>query len=148
MPIRTALFGILGFALAQPLAADSLHVDCNEHHDVQTQRPYPSQICALEKQQPRYAPDIISMAPGPHLLGDVFGGRGLDQHVRALRAIAIYNSVGNRRSVEILSRRLHRFGVTPAEIQDALNRTKLHAGRPNASLLQQFCKPAFREFGH
>lgn len=66
-----------------------------------------------------YAP--ISVDP----MGDV-DGRGPNPHARDLTNIAVSASIGDRDAVEIASSQLRQFGVTREEIQDAIERTRLH----------------------
>ncbi len=138
MPMRFTLFGILGLALSQPLAADPLRTDCCVNEDVRAERAYPAQACGPATQQLPQALNILPRDLPRDLPGDIFGGRGPYQHARELRALALYASIGNRDAVEILSRRLRKFGVTRVEIQDAIDGAKLHPSSP--------CEPVFEQY--
>jgi hypothetical protein len=138
MPVRATFFGIVVLALSQPLAADPPRAQGCARDDMQTERPPLPQACAREMRWPQHTPDILLIRPGPAPLGDVLGARGSQLHARQLTSIAIYASVGNRDAVEILSRQLRRFGVRRADIEDAIEATKLHASFPNALLFQQY----------
>ncbi len=138
MPMRFALFGIIGLALSQPLAADPLRIDCCANNDVQAERSHPAQPCEPATQQ---LPQVLNILPRDlprDLPADIFGGRGPREHVRELRALAVYASIGNRDAVEILSRHLRKFGVTRAEIQDAIDAAQLHPSSP--------CEPVFEQY--
>lgn len=64
-------------------------------------------------------------------------GHGPNPHARELANIAVFDSVGNRDAVEIVSTQLRKFGVTREEIQDAIASTKLHGGEIGSPLPSQ-----------
>ncbi len=73
--------------------------------------------------------DALALRPSQDA-GDVLGGRGPNPHARELRNIAIYESIGNRDGVAMLSDQLHQFGVTRQTIQRVVDHTRLHDGTP------------------
>jgi hypothetical protein len=97
--------------------------------DAQTVVPsHRSQGYSPGTQQPQQPSTTVLMDGAPDALGDILGGRGPDPDARTLSAIAIYTSIGNRDAAEFLSRGLRKFGRTRADVQDAVDWTKLHGG--------------------
>jgi alkylhydroperoxidase/carboxymuconolactone decarboxylase family protein YurZ len=142
MRVKACLFGLLALALGGPLAADPLCVDRCDCGDAQLNPLHQSHVGATAIPQPQQGTAVLLAGPGPNAIGDIVGGRGPDAHTAELRAIAVYASVGNRDAVEILSRRLRKFGVTAADIQDAIDQIKLHAGSVTTPLAEQMSADA------
>lgn len=72
------------------------------------------------------APESYILVPNPDPVGDISIARGLNSHNRLLAQYAVYASIGNRDSMEIISDQLRRSGVTREEIEDFADRAKLH----------------------
>jgi hypothetical protein len=136
MLVRAAVLTASIFIASAVQAADanlSARCEYNETHAGQTLR---FDRCAtiargqsVREPQHLYAP--ISVDP----MGDVNGGRGPNPHGRDLINIAVSASVGDRDAVEIASSQLRQFGVTREEIQEAIERTRLH-GDPAGESVQ------------
>ncbi len=128
MSMKVSLAGMLAIALSLPLAADELSSNqtivrggLQKHCPRETE---PGELAL--RRQPASALPIIE--PGPEPLGDIFGGRGPNPHLRELADIAIHESTGNKDAAEIVARGLRKFGVTREEMQSAINSIKLHDG--------------------
>jgi hypothetical protein len=126
--IRTTL---LSAGLAILLAGAPLQAD--EHR-------LPDQTAALPAAATGHVVDTLAMHPAPGVPGDVVGGRGPNPHASELRAIAIYQSVGNQTGAEMLIAELRQSGVSRQSIQRSVDQIKVHREAPVA-------KPTFGSLG-
>jgi hypothetical protein len=129
MLVRPAVLAASIFLAGNVLAAESASFAGCEYSVIQAgSKAVRFDSCAtIARGEPGRAPQVMlaPLAFGQQL-SEVEDGRGADPHARELANIAVSASIGNRDAVEIASSQLRKFGVTREEIQDALERTKLH----------------------
>ena len=127
MLVRAAVLTASIFIASAVQAADanqSARCEYSETHAGQTLR---FDRCAtIARGQTAREPQYLYAPTSVDHMADVDGGRGPNPHARDLRNIAVAASVGDRDAVEIASSQLRQFGVTREEIQDAIERTRLH----------------------
>ena len=81
------------------------------------------------------APAQVASAPAG--FGQLADADESAPHAQELKRIAVYAAIGNRDGVEIASRQLRQFGVTADEVQEAIDRTRLHGDGTGKPLMQQ-----------
>jgi Carboxymuconolactone decarboxylase family len=127
MLVRAAVLTASVFIAGAVLAADanqSARCEYNETHAGQTVR---FDRCAtIARGQTAREPQYLYAPISVDHMGDFGGARGPDPHARDLTNIAVSASLGDRDAMEIASSRLRQFGVTREQIQDAIERTRLH----------------------
>ncbi len=130
MLLRAALLTTFVLAAALPLAAGPHTLRPCEHGLAHAARLHTEDPCGQGGQTQQNLPPIQILVPVPEPLGDIVNGRGPDQHTRELEQFAVYAAIGNRDGMEILSGQLRKFGITRDELQEVVDRSKLHSGLP------------------
>jgi hypothetical protein len=82
---------------------------------------------AGEAHRPDAAPNPAMLSQPREAGSDILAGRGPNPHAREIRAIAVYEAIGNRAGAEMLAGDLHEFGITRREIDHSVARAKVHA---------------------
>lgn len=141
MVVRAAILIALLQMAGQTPAAGPLRIDAGCVAG-QSQTPLAGGTYApsAEEQQSAIALAGPAFTPGP--LGDILGALGPNPHARELAQIALAAGADNRDAVQMISSRIRKFGVTSAEIQDAIDQTQLHAGGLAHSTIVPLCPAA------
>lgn len=119
-------FGVLSIAALDRGSAQTSNSDLSERHKIALSVVGRSSVQASPNATPpqRLGTPILSgeIAGGPDILG---GKERIDSQ---LAQMAIYSDLGNRDAVEISLSFARRFGLTRDELQDFIDRAKLHSG--------------------
>ena len=120
MLVRAAIFMASIIIGAQAFAADTLNTSRADG--------------AAASHQTVASGEIVVAPPFPGQLADSGNAGGpAAEHAQDLKRIAIYVTIGNRDGAAIATEQLRKAGVTREEMQDAIDRTKLHGGGTNAA---------------
>lgn len=126
MFVKAALLITLVVATSLPLTAGPHTAKNCERVSAYATQPPTGGPCAARQE----VPPVQILVPLPEPLGDIVNGRGPDLHRRALEQFATYAAIGNRDGMEIISGQLRKFGITRDELQEVVDRAKLHSGLP------------------
>lgn len=128
MLVRAAVITASMFMAGAAFAAESTQGTSCGYSETQAGRVIHFDRCATiaRGQSERGSHIVLAPLGFGQQFRDAEDGRGPDSHAKDLMQVAVSASIGNRDAVEIASSRLRKFGVRTDQIQDAIERTKLH----------------------